>query len=142
LENSIVRAAAVSALAKFGVNSHDEEVRKSVRVLLNRCLDDVNDEVRDRATLYLSTMDNQDIAKKYVTDGKKGENKISAFLLILVKILHTLCQCLSANLLNTSTIHMKMQKNSSLIQFQLSANRKKKKNDVVSLYKEERMRSI
>lgn len=142
LENSIVRAAAVSALAKFGVNSHDEEVRKSVRVLLNRCLDDVNDEVRDRATLYLSTMDNQDIAKKYVTDGKKGRNEISAFLLILVKILHTLCLCLSANLSNTSTIHMKMQKNSSLIQFQLSANRKKKKSDAVSLYKEERMRSI
>ncbi|KAG1057045.1 hypothetical protein G6F43_001092 [Rhizopus delemar] len=68
LENSIIRAAAVSALAKFGVHGRDEEIRKSVHVLLSRCLDDVDDEVRDRAALYLSMMDNQDLAKKYVTD--------------------------------------------------------------------------
>ncbi|KAG1221365.1 hypothetical protein G6F35_006041 [Rhizopus arrhizus] len=68
LENSIIRAAAVSALAKFGINGRDEEIRKSVHVLLSRCLDDVDDEVRDRAALYLSMMDNQGLAKRYVTD--------------------------------------------------------------------------
>jgi coatomer protein complex subunit gamma len=36
LENSIVRAAAVSALAKFGVNVSDDLVKKSVKVLLTR----------------------------------------------------------------------------------------------------------
>ncbi|KAG2181582.1 hypothetical protein INT44_008397, partial [Umbelopsis vinacea] len=75
LENSIVRAAAVSALAKFGVNVEDTSVKKSVRILLTRCLDDVDDEVRDRATLYLSLMDNDDCAKRYIKDGKwRNEN--------------------------------------------------------------------
>ncbi|KAI9281944.1 adaptin N terminal region-domain-containing protein [Sporodiniella umbellata] len=68
LENSIIRAAAVSALAKFGVHGHDETVKKSVHVLLSRCLDDVDDEVRDRAALYLTMMNNQNVAKKYVAD--------------------------------------------------------------------------
>jgi Adaptin N terminal region len=36
LENATVRAAAVSSLAKFGVNSIDAALRKSVNVLLNR----------------------------------------------------------------------------------------------------------
>jgi coatomer protein complex subunit gamma len=36
LENATVRAAAVSSLAKFGVNDTDQKLRRSVRVLLNR----------------------------------------------------------------------------------------------------------
>ncbi|CAI2167312.1 8121_t:CDS:10 [Funneliformis geosporum] len=68
LENSIVRAAAVSALAKFGVSAEDSEVRKSIKVLLTRCLDDNDDEVRDRATLYLKLMDDEESAEKYVKD--------------------------------------------------------------------------
>ncbi|ORX53206.1 Coatomer, gamma subunit [Hesseltinella vesiculosa] len=68
LENSIVRAAAVSALAKFGVHVQDVLVKKSVRVLLTRCLDDVDDEVRDRATLSLKLMDHEDLAGAYVQD--------------------------------------------------------------------------
>lgn len=36
LENSTVRAAAVSALAKFGVSVDDPEVKKSIKVLLTR----------------------------------------------------------------------------------------------------------
>lgn len=70
LENSIVRAAAVSALAKFGVHSTDTLVKKSVHVLLTRCLDDVDDEVRDRATLYLAMMNNESLAKTYIADGR------------------------------------------------------------------------
>ncbi|KAG0365722.1 coatomer subunit gamma [Gamsiella multidivaricata] len=56
LENAVVRGAAVSALAKFGVNVEDEEVKQSVKVLLSRCLDDADDEVRDRATMYLKVI--------------------------------------------------------------------------------------
>ncbi|CAA6663000.1 unnamed protein product [Spirodela intermedia] len=50
LENATVRAAAVSTLAKFGalVAPH--------LILLRRCLYDIDDEVRDRATLYLDTL--------------------------------------------------------------------------------------
>ncbi|KAF9436315.1 coatomer subunit gamma [Entomortierella beljakovae] len=67
LENAVVRAAAVSALAKFGVNVEDEAVKQSVKVLLSRCLDDADDEVRDRATMYLNVIKSGD-QKEYVKD--------------------------------------------------------------------------
>lgn len=51
LENSVVRAAAVSALAKFA--ECGPELRHSVSVLLRQCLLDSDDEVRDRAAFYL-----------------------------------------------------------------------------------------
>ncbi|ROW10304.1 hypothetical protein VMCG_01678 [Cytospora schulzeri] len=67
LENAIVRAAAVTALAKFGVGQKDPEVKRSVQVLLTRCLDDVDDEVRDRAALNLRLMSEEDeMAEKFV----------------------------------------------------------------------------
>lgn len=67
LENALVRAAAVTALAKFGVGQKDPEVKKSVTVLLTRCLDDTDDEVRDRAALNLRLMKEQDdIAERFI----------------------------------------------------------------------------
>ncbi|KAL3853564.1 hypothetical protein ACJMK2_017098 [Sinanodonta woodiana] len=54
LENAAVRAAAVTALAKFG--AHCEELLNSCIVLLLRCLLDTDDEVRDRATFYVDTL--------------------------------------------------------------------------------------
>lgn len=67
LENAIVRAAAVTALAKFGVGQKDPEVKRSVQVLLTRCLDDVDDEVRDRAALNLRLMSEEDeMAARFV----------------------------------------------------------------------------
>ncbi|KAG9119046.1 coatomer subunit gamma, partial [Ceratobasidium sp. 392] len=68
LENAIVRAAAVSSLAKFGVNAVDGAMRRSVGVLLSRCLDDVDDEVRDRAAMYLKVLDEEPLAQSYVKD--------------------------------------------------------------------------
>lgn len=70
LENAIVRAAAVTALAKFGVGQQDPEVKRSVEVLLRRCLDDTDDEVRDRAALNLRLMTEDDsLASKFVRNG-------------------------------------------------------------------------
>lgn len=70
LENSIVRAAAVTALGKFGITK-DPEVKESIRVLLTRCLDDVDDEVRDRAALNLKLMqEDEETANKFVRNGK------------------------------------------------------------------------
>lgn len=54
LENSTVRASAVSTLAKFGALV--DELKPRIFVLLRRCLFDTDDEVRDRATLYLETL--------------------------------------------------------------------------------------
>ncbi|KAI0391697.1 adaptin N terminal region-domain-containing protein [Xylariaceae sp. FL0594] len=74
LENAIVRAAAVTALAKFGVGQKDPEVKRSVDVLLTRCLDDVDDEVRDRAALNLRLMhEEDDMGERFI----KNENMFS-----------------------------------------------------------------
>ncbi|XP_024376608.1 coatomer subunit gamma-2 [Physcomitrium patens] len=54
LENATVRASAVSVLAKFGVLI--QSLKPQILVLLRRCLYDHDDEVRDRATLYLSLL--------------------------------------------------------------------------------------
>lgn len=40
LENATVRAAAVTSLAKFGVNANDSGLRRSITVLLNRQVSD------------------------------------------------------------------------------------------------------
>jgi coatomer subunit gamma len=67
LENALVRAAAVTALAKFGVGQKDPEVKRSVKVLLTRCLEDTDDEVRDRAALNLRLMEEEDeVAERFV----------------------------------------------------------------------------
>lgn len=50
LENAVVRAAAVSALAQFGASCPD--LLDNILVLLARCQMDTDDEVRDRATYY------------------------------------------------------------------------------------------
>lgn len=69
LENAIVRAAAVSALAKFGLGHTDSVVKASIKVLLARCLDDPEDEVRDRAALSLKLLDDEIAASKFVKNG-------------------------------------------------------------------------
>lgn len=51
LENATVRAAALSSLARFG--AHCPELRERILILIRRAQFDHDDEVRDRATLYL-----------------------------------------------------------------------------------------
>ncbi|XP_029471888.1 coatomer subunit gamma-2 [Rhinatrema bivittatum] len=60
LENEAVRAAAVSALAKFG--AQNESLLPSVLVLLQRCMMDSDDEVRDRATFYMTVLKQRQVA--------------------------------------------------------------------------------
>lgn len=66
LENSMVRAAGVAALARFGAQV--DSLRSSVLVLLKRSLVDSDDEVRDRATLYIDLLEGEQdaLASKYV----------------------------------------------------------------------------
>lgn len=87
LENATVRAAAVAALGKFGLTNIDAKLGSSVNVLLNRsvrsllclpirltrfrCLDDVDDEVRDRAALYLKAYDAPPLIQPYVKEGER-----------------------------------------------------------------------
>ena len=64
-----MRAAAVTALAKFG--AHCEELLQSVVVLLQRCCMDTDDEVRDRATLYMTILQQRQTAlnSHYILNG-------------------------------------------------------------------------
>ncbi|GMF00394.1 unnamed protein product [[Candida] boidinii] len=67
LENSIVRSSAVIALSKFALIG-DKSLQKSITILLTRCLNDVDDEVRDRAALSLKLLTQNDTeqAKKFI----------------------------------------------------------------------------
>ena len=60
LENAIVRAAAVNSLARFG--SGDPSLTSRIRVLLRCCLEDVDDEVRDRAALALRLLEPNELS--------------------------------------------------------------------------------
>ncbi|KAG5363772.1 putative coatomer subunit gamma [Yarrowia sp. B02] len=67
LENAFIRAAAVSALAKFALVD-DASVKKSVKVLLERSLEDETDEVRDRAVIALKLLEGPPAeAKAYIS---------------------------------------------------------------------------
>lgn len=67
LENAPVRASAVSALAQFAMRV--EPLRQSVSSLLQSCKLDDDDEVRDRATLYLSILEgDENISRTLLVD--------------------------------------------------------------------------
>lgn len=68
-----VRAASVTALAKFGVKC--PQLRMSVETLLKRCLLDSDDEVRDRAAFYLSVLRSGDssVMAQYIVDVPRFE---------------------------------------------------------------------
>jgi hypothetical protein len=63
LENAVIRASAVAALAKFGAQV--PTLRPSIITLLSRCQDDDDDEVRDRATLHIQTLKSLQEAGQY-----------------------------------------------------------------------------
>jgi coatomer protein complex subunit gamma len=54
LEKAVIRAAAVSALAAFAHKV--PSLRKSIIILLQKCLTDSDDEVRERAFFYLNLL--------------------------------------------------------------------------------------
>lgn len=84
LENLIVRLSAVIALAKFATHCGGS-IAKNIEILLTRCLNDVDDEVRDRAAILLGFMKRAPNARKLL--GAEGrydlsllESKLSLYL--------------------------------------------------------------
>lgn len=69
LENEAVRAAAVTALAKFGASSDD--LLPSILTLLARSMLDEDDEVRDRATFFHTLLQQKDkkLNTTYISSG-------------------------------------------------------------------------
>jgi Vesicle coat complex COPI, gamma subunit len=82
LENSIVRSSAVISLAKFA-SVCGGEISSNIQILLSRCLNDVDDEVRDRAALSIKFIKNNQ-KKLIVTDSKYDlaalESKLTHYL--------------------------------------------------------------
>lgn len=72
---SAVRAAAVSALAKFAFRC--PSLRASIATLLRRCVLDVDDEVRDRCNLYLAMLEDS-------TGNAEGEVAINEDALVML----------------------------------------------------------
>ncbi|XP_016979830.1 coatomer subunit gamma isoform X3 [Drosophila rhopaloa] len=68
LESPIVRAAAVTAMAQFGASC--PALLSNILVLLGRCQMDPDDEVRDRATYYLSILNSKrpELYKNYIIE--------------------------------------------------------------------------
>ena len=99
LESPAVRAAAVTSLAKFGASC--EDLCPSVMVLLEHCLLDNNDEVRDRALLYLEVLKQKQkaLASAYILNRKsqrkrEGEREIdNIFCLVLFRVQVFSCPC-------------------------------------------------
>merc|ERR1719270_2984484 len=89
LENAVVRAAAVSALARFGALCDD--LLPNILVLLARCQLDTDDEVRDRATYFRAILEQHYPAmnSQYILNG------LQVSLSSLEKALHsyTLSNC-------------------------------------------------
>jgi len=71
LENAAVRAAAVSALAKFA--AHCPSLRSSIMTLLKRSLYDEDDETRDRAAISVTILEEAMAANPYVTPPEDAE---------------------------------------------------------------------
>eukprot|EP00095_Tigriopus_kingsejongensis_P010714 maker-scaffold179_size282488-snap-gene-1.26 protein:Tk10714 transcript:maker-scaffold179_size282488-snap-gene-1.26-mRNA-1 annotation:"coatomer subunit gamma-2" len=89
LENATVRAAAVSALARFGALCDD--LLPNILVLLGRCQMDNDDEVRDRATYFKAILEQQqqNLNSQFILNG------LQVSLSSLEKALHsyTLSSC-------------------------------------------------
>ena len=83
LENATVRAAAVSSLAQFGADV--DSLRPRVTTLIRRALHDNDDEVRDRATLYLRQL--QGLAGGPQCIGSSGELDLASLDLSLTSYL-------------------------------------------------------
>lgn len=82
LENSTVRAAAVSALARFAGAQSTPELRRSIAILLKQSLMDTDDEVRDRATYFTQTLQLDELNGGFVEAGPvTEEEKITAAII-------------------------------------------------------------
>lgn len=91
LENSAVRAAAVSALAKFAASC--PSLRTSIMTLMKRSLADEDDETRDRAAIAVSVLEEamakfpyvpppEDAAAEDIPPDKPVEGDTASFLLL------------------------------------------------------------
>jgi coatomer protein complex subunit gamma len=100
LENATVRAAAVSAMARFGALCDD--LLPNVLVLLSRCQMDADDEVRDRATYFRAILEQHEASlnSQYIL------NSLQVSVSSLEKALHsyTLSQAAHAEPFDLKTV--------------------------------------
>jgi len=76
LESPMVRAAAVSALARF---ASVPELASSIRMLLRQCLLDADDEVRDRAAFALELLGDHVEAAESISDASSDAESVTEY---------------------------------------------------------------
>ena len=76
LEKAVIRAAAVSALAAFAHKV--QSLRPSIVLLLRKCLNDSDDEVRERAFFYLSVLGESDGISEEISNTQNFTNNPQA----------------------------------------------------------------
>ena len=121
LESATVRAAAVCSLAKFAIKCPD--LKERIIVLLQRCLDDVDDEVRDRAAMYLKIVVNQDLSRVFIDDDSvyswnqletqiqnyiKSESKSESFDISRIQVVSKIqerCEVMRQKIMQQEIIH-------------------------------------
>lgn len=67
LENAAVRSAAINALGRFAAVV--PALRERIQILLRRCLQDVDDEARDRAIILLQILEQPEACTRYLLNG-------------------------------------------------------------------------
>lgn len=117
LENAAVRAAAVTAMAKFG--AHCDELLDSCIVLLERCELDSDDEVRDRATFYVRVLKERQkaINSAYILNGRRNCSETLSNDTFNVIISALLYACLVQAQTSISDISEKMYIPSNIVMY-------------------------
>jgi coatomer subunit gamma len=80
LESAAVRAAAVSALARFAGSGSTPEMRRSIAILLQQSLLDSDDEVRDRATYFTRVFELDQLAGEISGVSQQPDSSVNALL--------------------------------------------------------------
>jgi hypothetical protein len=80
LESAIVRAAAVSSLARVAGSGSTPELRRSVAIMLQQSLVDSDDELRDRATYVPSVFELDELAGEISEIESLGYSAINAVM--------------------------------------------------------------
>lgn len=80
LENATVRAAAVSALARFAGSKSSSHLRRAVAILLKQSLMDNDDEVRDRATFFTQSLDLESLNGGFENELSSEDKAVASLL--------------------------------------------------------------
>lgn len=78
LEKAVIRAAAISSLASFAHKV--PSLKKSILLLMHKCLQDSDDEVRERALFYIGLLEDNNDASDPSTENEDDRDDVKEFM--------------------------------------------------------------